>query len=491
MLNLDRIADLLISGSRFVIIALLLIYTIQSYTIFRTRDSYTRRSIFLRQNISTLAIHTICFAILFIEEMNAAIPAFYAVQAIYLILMMILMTHLYPRASRILINHMMMLISIGLIMITRISFDYAVRQFRMILLGSVVSLIVPLIVRKVMVLTRLAWAYMFVGLGLLGLVVVAARVTNGAKLALSVGGFSFQPSEFVKIVFVFAIAGLLTTGQDLKRIMLATALAALHVLLLVVSKDLGSALIFFVTYLAILFAATRNPFLVLAGILSGAMAAVAAYLIFYHVRVRVLVWSNPFADYNATGYQICQSLFSIAAGGWIGTGLGRGTPGAIPYVQQDFMFSAICEELGGICAVCIILICMSCFIMIVNVAMRLQNRFYRLVALGLGTTYATQVFLTVGGGTKLIPMTGVTLPLISYGGSSALSTLIMFAIIQGLYMLRKDEEIKDDKLEEEAYQNGPFDYAGAPGEEYGFSDSGYGYQSDPGAGGEAGYRSGR
>ena len=110
------------------------------------------------------------------------------------------------------------------------------------------------------------------------------------------------------------------------------------------------------------------------------------------------------------------------------------------------MFAAIAEELGGIFAICLILICMSCYIMFLNIAMRLSNRFYRLVALGLGTMYAVQVFLTIGGAMKFIPMTGVTLPLVSYGGSSMLSTVLMFAIIQGLYILREDEE---DQIERE------------------------------------------
>ena len=161
--------------------------------------------------------------------------------------------------------------------------------------------------------------------------------------------------------------------------------------------------------------------------------------LFAHIRVRVQIWRDPFADYAGSGYQICQSLFAIAAGGWFGTGLYNGSPGAIPYVAQDFMFSAILEEMGGVFGICLILVCMAVFIMFVNIAMKLSNRFYRLAALGIGTTYATQVFLTIGGGTKLIPMTGVTLPLVSYGGSSLLSTITMFAIVQGLYMLRGDE----------------------------------------------------
>jgi cell division protein FtsW (lipid II flippase) len=112
------------------------------------------------------------------------------------------------------------------------------------------------------------------------------------------------------------------------------------------------------------------------------------------------------------------------------------------------MFSAILEELGAVFGICLILLCLAVYMMFINIAMKLSNRFYRLAALGLGTTYATQVFLTIGGGTKLIPMTGVTLPLVSYGGSSVLSTILMFGIVQGLYMLRSDE-VRQSMLDEE------------------------------------------
>ena len=442
---LNQIVHLVTLSSRYLIILLMVIYTVQSYTVF-ARSHVGKRNVFLRQNISMFFIHFISFLVMFLNQWNPQIAFLYGAQFLYLMITLLLWCLLYPRSSRLLINNMLMLITIGFIMITRLSFDSSVRQFEIVAAGTVIALLIPVIVRKVMVLTRMTWAYTFVGIGLLGLVLVAARVTNGAKLSLSVGGFAFQPSEFVKIIFVFAVAGLLSyAGQDMKKILLASALAALHVLILVISKDLGSALIFFITYLVMLFACTRNPFLVLIGLLSGCVAAVGAYFLFSHVRIRVQVWQNPFSDYSGSGYQISQSLFSIASGRWLGTGLGKGSPGAIPFVQQDMMFSAITEELGAIFSICLILVCMSCYIMIINIAMKLSNRFYRMVALGLGTTYAVQVFLTIGGGMKLIPLTGVTLPLVSYGGSSALSTIAMFAIVQGLYMLRRDEEIRDEE----------------------------------------------
>ena len=433
-------SGVLISVTRYLLIFLMVLYTLQCFTVLRVHNGARQKVIFLRQNISMFIFHFTAFGILFLEQMNLQIVVFYAVQAVFLLLSLLLWCTFYPRASRLLINNMMMLITIGLVMLTRLSFDSAVKQFLILAGGMAAGLVIPVVVRRVIVLTRMTMAYTFVGIGLLGLVLVAARVTNGAKLSLDIGGYSFQPSEFVKIIFVFAVAGLLTRARDLRHVMIATALAAVHVMILVVSRDLGSALIFFITYLAMLFAATRNPYLVLAGLFAGSAASVAAYFLFSHVRVRVQIWQDPFADYSGTGYQISQSLFSIAAGGWLGTGLGKGSPGAIPFVQQDMMFSAITEELGGIFSICLILVCLNCFIMFINVAMRLTNRFYRLVALGLGTTYAVQVFLTIGGGIKLIPLTGVTLPLISYGGSSALCTIGMFAIVQGLYMLRIDEE---------------------------------------------------
>ena len=438
-MNLTNLAGTVSKAAQYVIIVLAVIYTIQSYTVFAQRNRMDREQIFLRQNVSMFAIHFLAYLIMYLNTMRFDLLLFYGAQVLFLMFTLLLYRNLYPRASKSLINNMCMLLSVGFIMITRLSYDQSVKQFEIAAAGMALSLLIPLIVRKLLVLTKMTWGYVFVGIGLLALVLIAANVTNGAKLSIYIGGFSFQASEFVKIIFVFAMAGLLSTEHSFRRVVIATVLAAAHVMILVISTDLGSALIFFVTYMIMLFVATRNPFLSLIGILAFCAAAIAAYFLFAHIRVRVQIWAHPFADYSGSGYQICQSLFAIAAGGWFGTGLYNGSPGAIPYVAQDFMFSAILEELGGIFGICLILICMAVFIMFVNIAMKLSNRFYRLAALGIGTTYATQVFLTIGGGTKLIPMTGVTLPLVSYGGSSLLSTLIMYAIVHGLYMLRSDE----------------------------------------------------
>jgi cell division protein FtsW (lipid II flippase) len=228
---------------------------------------------------------------------------------------------------------------------------------------------------------------------------------------------------------------------------MTTMVAAFHVIVLVFSKDLGSALIFFVVYVVMVFVATRNYFYLILGTLAGCGAGVIAAKIFSHVRVRIQAWRDPWSYIDGSGYQITQSLFAIGTGGWFGMGLYQGDPTAIPYVEADFIFSAIAEELGVFFSICLILVCVSCFIAFMNVAMRLKNEYYRLVAVGLAVTYIFQIFLTIGGGTRLIPLTGVTLPLVSYGGSSVLTTIIMFCIIQGLYCIRAEEGEHDVKKE--------------------------------------------
>ncbi len=476
--------NLIIQVSKYLIIILMALYTLQCYTVFGKKDEDAREYLFLRQNMLMFAMHFVAFTVLYLQRTELTLLLFYGAQALYLAAVLVLFRNLYPLASRLLINNMCMLICTGFIMITRLDYDKSIKQFKIAVISTVVALLIPIIIRKLRFITKMYWFYTLAGIGLLALVAIAATSTYGAKLSFNFGGISVQPSEFVKIIYVFAIAGLLTNAKDFKKLVIATALAAIHVLILVVSKDLGSAMIFFVTYLVMLFVSTRNPFLVLTGILAGSGAAVGAYFLFSHIRVRVQAWKDPFKDYQGGGYQICQSLFSISAGSWFGTGLCQGSPNAIPFVEQDFMFSAIAEELGTVFGICLILVCMSCFIMFVNIAMQLSNRFYRLVAVGLGSTYAAQIFLTIGGGIKLIPMTGVTLPFVSYGGSSMLSTLIMFAVVQGLYMLQRDEEKKsrEKQIQKQmaagaAYANNGYGY---PGQGYGIS--GYGAGGYPGQG---------
>ena len=322
------------------------------------------------------------------------------------------------------------------------------RQFAIVAAAAVVTWIIPFIIDRVWQLVKIPWVYGMLGLALLVVVCLVGNTSFGAQLSLTIKGISIQPSEFVKITFVFFVATMFYRSTEFKQVVITTAVAAAHVLVLVLSKDLGSALIYFVTYLMMLFVATSNWAYLGSGLAGGSLAAVIAYKLFAHVRRRVEAWRDPWSDIDDKGYQVTQGLFAMGTGGWFGMGLYQGMPEKIPVVDKDFIFAAVSEELGAIYAICILLICVGCFLQFMIIATKMQAMFYKLIAFGLGTMYITQVFLTVGGVLKFIPSTGVTLPFVSYGGSSILATFILFNIIQGLYILKRNEE-EEDAYEEE------------------------------------------
>lgn len=425
-------------------------YTFSCFSIFRHHSDKIKKVIFARQNSLMFAIHFIAFLIIFLNTNQIEVIFFYFAQVILLASILSLYKVLYPNASRLIINNMCLLLSISFIILTRLSYDQSIKQFKIVVISSVISILIPFFFKKMKFLHKLYWGYAAVGIVLLALVAIAGTTSFGAKLSFSFGGITLQPSELVKIIFVFFAASMLAKSSELKDYIVTTVFAGIHVLILAASTDLGGALIFFITYLMMLYVASEKPLYLIGGLASGCASSIIAYQLFDHVRVRVTAWSNPFEVIDNEGYQITQSLFAIGTGGWFGMGLFQGLPTSIPVVQEDFIFSAISEELGGIFALCLILVCVSCFIMFINISMLLKDIFYKLIALGLGTVYGFQVFMTIGGVTKFVPLTGVTLPLVSYGGSSVLSTLILFAIIQGLYIMKQDE---DESSEKERIEN--------------------------------------
>ena len=431
--------NVMIEVSKYLMIFLLALYTYWNFSYFRFRDERGQIRVCRKQNAAMFLMHFVAYLILYLKSEDERIVLFYLAQMVFFMAYIGLYQLFYRNLTRILVNNMCMLLCVGLIMLTRISFDKAVRQFVIIAAAALVTWIIPFIMDRVWELSQIPWVYGGLGLGILVVVWMIGNNSYGAQLSLSFGGFSLQPSEFVKISFVFFVAAVFYRSTDFVTVAVTTAAAAAHVLVLVLSKDLGSALLFFVTYVAMLFVATGNWFYLLAGALGGCGASVLAYGLFAHVRVRVEAWRNPWADIDNRGYQITQSLFAIGTGGWFGMGLYQGMPYKIPVVEKDFVFAAISEELGGIFALCVLLICLGCFLQFMMIAVRMEAVFYKLIAFGLGMEYLVQVFLTVGGVIKFIPSTGVTLPLVSYGGSSVLSTFLVFGVIQGLYILKMND----------------------------------------------------
>ena len=388
----------------------------------------------------------------YIATLEVRIIWLYLAQLVYLALLFVLFRIMYSKGSIVLLTHMSMLITIGLAILARLSFNKAVRQFELLVFGTVAAGLIPFIMSKFKLLRKMAWFYGSIGIGLLLLVLLIAENTYGAKLSIEIFDIAFQPSEFVKIVFVFFVAAMFEHGASFRQVVKTSIMAAAHVLILVASKDLGSALIYAIVYVVMVYIATGNPLYLFGGLIGGSAASYVAYTLFDHVKTRVTAWMDPWSVIEDKGYQVAQSLFSISTGGWFGLGLYKGSPGTIPVVEEDFVFAAICEELGAVTAICVIVITFLCVRRFFKAAMDSYGNFYRYMALGLGATYGIQVFITIGGAIKLIPSTGVTLPLISYGGSSLLGTIAMFSIVQGIIILKRDEDEKIEREKEERRQ---------------------------------------
>lgn len=401
-----------------------------------------------RQLVCMFMLHFLANLIIVLNTKSEVMILFYGAQVLFFLCYIYLTRFFYRNVSRLLLNNVCMLLCTGFIMLTRLNPEKAMRQFAIVAAAAVVTWIIPFIIDRVWQLVKIPWVYGMLGLALLVVVCLVGNTSFGAQLSLTIKGISVQPSEFVKITFVFFVATMFYRSTEFKQVVITTVVAAAHVLVLVLSKDLGSALIYFVTYLMMLFVATSSWVYLGSGLAGGSLAAVVAYKLFAHVRRRVEAWRDPWSDIDNKGYQVTQGLFAMGTGGWFGMGLYQGMPEKIPVVDKDFIFAAVSEELGAIYAICILLICVGCFLQFMIIATKMQAMFYKLIAFGLGTMYITQVFLTVGGVLKFIPSTGVTLPFVSYGGSSVLATFILFNIIQGLYILKRNEE-EEDAYEEE------------------------------------------
>lgn len=433
--------NLIIQLAKYIIIILFSIYTLYCFTVFRSKDKERQNRIYRKQQGLMYLIHLICHVLLFLNTQDRKLILYYGLELVFFVTSAFVYRFVYRNLSRLVLNNMQMLLAISFIMLARLELPLAKRQLFMAAAGLLACLVVPFVIEKFRYIDRLGWLYAVLGLlCLLSVFIPKVGVEKyGASNWIQIYSITLQPSEFVKIIFVFFIAALLARSTEFKEVVKITAMAAVYVLVLVLEKDLGGALIFFMTYMCVLYAATSQPLYEAAGFGAFSVAAVVAYRIFAHVRVRVQAFLDPWSDIDSGGYQVASSLFAIGTGGWFGMGLGKGMPKSIPVRESDFIFSAISEEMGGIFAVCMILVCLSCFIMFVNIAMKMKRSFYKLTALGLSVIYIFQVFLTIGGAIKFIPSTGVTLPLVSYGGSSVLSTILLFSIIQGMYVLNQDE----------------------------------------------------
>lgn len=431
-------------------IVLVALYAMNCFLLFKDRPERKQKKLYHKQARLILGFHFLCNLNLILQTGEMRLLYFYGMQLFFVLMVMVFYPMIYPRASRILTYNFLFFSIVGLVMLTRLSYeDYALKQFQSIVLCFVAALILPVAMKLTKLWHNMTWIYGIGGFVLLSTVLFLGVNLNGASNWISIAGITIQPSEFAKILFVLFIACRLAKSLEFQDLIITTVFAAAYVLFLVSETDLGGALIFFMVYIVMLYVATGRLTLFVSGMLGGSLAAVVAYQLFSHVRVRVNAWRDPWSVIDTGGYQICQSLFAIGTGSWFGLGLGQGQPKSVPIVYSDFIFSALAEEMGTIFVLCILLVYVSCLILFFDASLRSKSRVYKMIALGFGVCFLFQVFLNVGGAVKFIPLTGVTLPLISYGRSSVASVWIIFGITQGICMLGVREE---DDVDEETEQ---------------------------------------
>lgn len=282
----------------------------------------------------------------------------------------------------------------------------------------------------------------FSSLALLALPVFIGKETYGAKNWLSFGGVSMQPSEFVKLSLLLILAFCMGRRRMLPWLFFATACLGL----LMLQKDLGTALIYYGVTLMLYLASSGNWTVTAFGLAGGAGAAVLGYRMFAHVKKRVAIWLNPWSDYEHAGYQIVQALIALASGGLWGCGLGLGSPKTIPVYHTDFIFTVICEQFGLIFGLFVLAMYAALIWRGATTAMAARYSFHGLLAMGATLLIGLQTFTIVGGVIKLIPLTGVTLPFISYGGSSLVSSMCLIGFVQGVESMNEDDLKEDMRL---------------------------------------------
>ncbi len=302
-------------------------------------------------------------------------------------------------------------------------------------LGLIAMLLCILLVRYVKHWNVLIWPIAIGALGLIALPLAIGTEYNGATNWIRVGSTSLQPSEVVKIALVLVLAYFMSRRKLVPW--LGFAVICLGILML--QKDLGTALIYYATALILFYANTGNLLLTGVGLVGAGGAAVLGYKMFAHVKKRVAVWRNPWMYYETSGYQIAQVLMAIASGGLFGVGLGLGAPRVIPVYFTDCIFAVICEQFGVVFGILTLVIYALIIVRGVSTAIAARRGFYALIAMGVTAMLGIQTFIIIGGVLKMIPLTGVTMPFVSYGGTSMVSCMGLIGLLQGVHGLNQDD----------------------------------------------------
>ena len=338
------------------------------------------------------------------------------------------------------------IMALGLVFVVRINPEVALRQFWWANIGLLIFYAVLWAIRDYRKLGRLRYLWGLLAVGLLLVTLLFGYAAGGAKSWLHIGGIGIEPEEFVKLALLLFMATYLEENEELLRvgtvqwgrfslpdwrtlgpfiIMVAFVLG-----ILAAQKSLGTALVFYMLFVLMLYVVTERALYLGISLPIFLLTGTAGYMLFRHVRVRVMVWMNPWQDPTGGGYQIAQSLFAIGGGKILGTGLGNGIGAStVPAASTDFIFSVIAEELGFAGAMAVLVLFLIVVMRAFAISLRTKDRFGQILAAGIGILLGTETLIILAGVTKLLPLTGIPLPWVSYGGSSLIVHFILLGVL--------------------------------------------------------------
>lgn len=319
---------------------------------------------------------------------------------------------------------------VGIVMLYRLNKGEALKQVIWFTVGIIGFILIVVLLPDLKRFSKYRYFYLICTIALMALGTLLGQEKHGSKNWITLGGYAFQPSEFGKILLVAYLSAALKKYENYKELIEPAIIVMVSLGFMVLQKDLGSALIFFGISVTMLYIATSKIKYVATCFALFAVGSAVSYKLFNHLRIRVAIWKDVWSYATAEGYQVVQSMIAIASGGLFGTGLGQGHPEFVPVNSTDFIFSSLCEEMGGLMGFAVIILYFLLFYRCMRAAVHAEDKFSALLAVGYSSMIATQVLVIVGGVINLIPLTGITLPLISYGGSSMITTFFALGILQ-------------------------------------------------------------
>ncbi|MGE5676754.1 MAG: FtsW/RodA/SpoVE family cell cycle protein [Pseudomonadota bacterium] len=418
----DTMFEVLSWSYRFIFALIAVIFSMCCYLAY-FRDSRGARYMVPFLNIVVILMNFALISYYFEPMDYKALYIGGSLAAAYMLSRLLLGRILKP-GSFLMFDTMFYLLTVGLSILYRLSPEYGSKQAYYSLVGIFAFFTVIILMKRFEVQYKHRFLLGGIILGLLVVTQVFGIEINGSKNWINLYITNVQPSEFIKLLFVFFIACLLNKELNIKRFIRIAAAMMVVVVFFVLQRDMGSAFIFFTVFLVMLYTKDFKGYYT--GISAGAAigGAFVSYFAFSYIKFRVLAWVNPWKYVSGKSYQITQSLFAVATGGFVGTGLFLGDPKFIPAVHTDFIFSAICEETGIVGAISLLSVFALFSFIGMDISAKCDDPLYSAAALGLTSLTVIQTLIIVCGVLNIIPITGVTLPFVSYGGSSLLSQFI-------------------------------------------------------------------